>query len=206
MKEKNSILRIIGIILLVFLLLFVINLLGKMFVIHNLQNKLEPYLTESNYHIKTNQHSKDNLVITETLKKEDDFQVTYSSFSENDTKKMVRSLKENYIEHNGEKVAEITSGLPIPTVGNFLQTNNLWDFINTAITSSITKQGCNEKECYVITTTERDNGVLNSVMKYIDKDTGLTVRIVTSSSETNSLGSIIDYSYEFENVTDEDFN
>jgi len=116
-----------------------------------------------------------------------------------------------YIETNESKVAVLNSeSISKIQIWNGLETTNLKDFILISLLSRITTENCNGKECYKIDTSYSQD-ILYSENKeatfYIDKETGLLVRILNGteiSESRDTVNTLTDYYYEFDNVTEQD--
>lgn len=83
--------------------------------------------------------------------------------------------------------------LPVTYVSDGLLANLQYAFI-TGIDSTY----CNAKECYIVKE--------NSYERYIDKETGLAVRIIEKSNKeiTRKTDMVVDYEYKFNIVKDSD--
>lgn len=93
-------------------------------------------------------------------------------------------------------------------INDFLYTENIFEFIVNSVCSSIKSAECNGKECYKIQEFYSSNFLYlegGSTM-YIEKGTGLPVRIESGVISTNNgtTNTLIDYQYKFNCVTDED--
>lgn len=65
---------------------------------------------------------------------------------------------------------------------------------------------CNGRECCFISNIETMNSIEGNMGVYIDKETGLPIRILEGAGSSNegTVNSIMDFYYEFNKVIDKD--
>lgn len=206
MKEKTNLKRVnvkkmgLAIVLLIFII-FIILTVTKMIIIGDLQNKIGKYTSSNNYYAKVYTYQGEYLNIIQTYKKDNKYLTILKNMGDYEIKKLVNyndgKTTNTYIDSNNEKIVIINSvGLPSPIIiSNLLYTENIFQFVAMSVCSSIETEECNGKECYKI----------NNTM-YIEKETGLLIRLNNGTIESNGerIGIISDYQYEFNNVKDED--
>lgn len=212
-KKFSNKLRILKMILLVILIAF-IGIIGyKVFVIKGLQGKMENYKDITNFHITKTSYGFQQVVIQEAFHKDDNYLVHVRTIGEDTPKREIISTKNgnNYLTADGNKVA-ILNSMPIHTpekVYNYLETENFGEFVAGIFGSHISSVKCNDKECYKIENFRTSDLLFpeQGICVYIDKETGLIVRIEegTRSNENGEFYTqVTDYKYEFNTVTDED--
>ena len=206
----KSLLKIF-IIILIILLIIIIG--RKVIIIKQLQNKIGKYLDRTNYSITVYTYYGNKFSYDECLVKDDNTYLYTTGLIDNEhnSKRIIFSNKEKmnlYLEMDGSKIAKLNQGeiSSKMEISNYLQTNDIKDFISLLFKAKITTLKCNGKECYEIRNIENldlvytENGYATV---YIDKETGLTERVVRSNTE-NKEDIVKDFSYEFDNVTEED--
>lgn len=104
------------------------------------------------------------------------------------------------IEPNGIKVASLGSNISFsePNILGFRFDGNFWHWVKLVINSNISITELNGKECYYI-----NGGLLTNT--YIEKETGLILKMQNGIRSDGSEPIILEYYYEFGNVTDDDF-
>lgn len=212
-SKKISIKFLLKILIIVLILLIIIPILKKVIVLKNLQDKVGKYTSKSNYSISVNTYYGEKISHDECLvKDENTYLYTTSLLDEEDKQKRIIFSKDGetnlYIEMNGSKIAELNQGeistkMEIP---NYLQTNDIKDFISLLFKAKITTVKCNGKECYEIRNIGNSNLVYTEngyAIIYVDIETGLIERVVRNNTE-NKEDIVQDYTYEFDNITDGD--
>lgn len=214
-KKFNNKMRILKGILLAILLIFILSVGRKMLIIVSLNNKISNYTSSTNYYMKTFNYYGDKLIVTEQYKKDDKYISRVKFLSETKNK----GIYTDY--YNGETVntysevelgegnvsrklvkANSVDNIIQPIIPNTIKMDHAGQFIVTSLFSSITSEECNGKNCYRVE-------LIGGQIYYIDKETGLTIRIMGETSVTNSYGErydiITDFQYKFDVVTDDDF-
>lgn len=104
------------------------------------------------------------------------------------------------IEPNGNKVARLGSKTSFsePNVLGFRFDGDFWYWAKLLIASNISTTELNGKECYYI-----NGGLLTNT--YIEKETGLILKMQNGTMSDGSEPIIQEYYYEFGTVTDNDF-
>ena len=217
-KKFNSKMKTLKIILIVILLVFLLSFARKMIIMVGLNIKASDHMSSTNYYVKTINYAGDTLSIIENYKKDDKYMRRFEILSD-DTKSIEIDYYNNDIVNNyyelqnneenvNKKVAKLNEiadtnltsilyHIPNPLE---IEMDNLLRFVVTALFSSITSEECNEKNCYRV--------VSFGSVYYIDKETGLTIRIVggrTVNDDGQIYKMVSDYQYEFDMVTDENF-
>ena len=213
-KKFSNKLKILKIILLVILIVFVGVIGYKFVVIKSMQDKMENYKDITNFHITKTSYGLNTIIIQEVFCKDDNVSVHVRSFGENMENRELISMKNghSYITSGENKVA-FMNAMPINVpekVYNHLETENFGEFIAGIFSSHISSVKCNDKDCYKIENFKTSNTVFpeQGFCVYIDKETGLVVRVEegTRNNETGGFYTqVSDYKYEFNTVTDEDF-
>ena len=76
MKIKNFI-KVVGIILLVFIILMLIHSIRNYMIVRELQNKISKYENSTNYHIKSETTEPNGIIMTVNSYRKDDKQATF---------------------------------------------------------------------------------------------------------------------------------
>ena len=224
MKKKG--IEILGIIILVILVIMIIYVGRNMFIISKLSNNAEKTIENDNYHIIAYSYNLGDYTKEETFqlgdkKKKIITQVVGNSIetttmfankivSNNDTYDTY--LVNIYGETEEGKKAKLNQqiGLGKDLKNNFY-TKNWWDLLTSSALTSIKTTKFNGNECYYIfnfkgTYSDSQDG------SYINKDIGLPISMmgyeykVTDENENSKARSpIVEYVYEFDVVTEEDF-
>ena len=215
-KKYNNDLKILKTILTIIFLIFIISFARKVTIIAILNNKASDYMDSTNYYVKASNYFGDELEIIENYKKDNKYLGKYERLSHDEkmilseyyNNGMINSYLDiqNYKENLNIKKAELNrSGEPTSTfsIRNIIppiKTDNLFQFITTALFSNITTEEYNEKSCYRI--------VSGGYVIYIDKETGLTIRVIGDciiNKDNKIFKIVLDYEYEINTVTDDEF-
>ena len=215
-KKYNNKLKILKIILIIILLIFIISFTRKAIIIASLNNKAINHIKSTNYYVKSSTYLGDELEIIENYKKDNKYLGKYERLSHDEkmilseyyNNGMINSYidSQNYKENLNIKKAELnrsgepTSTFSIRNIITPIKTDNLFQLITTALFSNITTEEYNEKNCYRI--------VSGGYVIYIDKETGLTIRVLGDciiSKDNQIFKIVLDYEYEFNTVTDDNF-
>ena len=215
-KKYNNKMKTLKIILTIIFLIFIISFMRKAVIIAILNNKANNHINSTNYYVKSSTYFGDELEIIENYKKDNKYLGKYERLSHDNkmilleyyNNGMINSYLDmhNYKEESHIKRADLNrTGEPTETFSirkiiTPIKTDNILQFVSTALFSNITTEEYNEKNCYRI--------VSGGYVLYIDKETGLTIRVIGDCviSKDNQIFKIIsDYQYEFDTVTDDDF-
>lgn len=206
-KKYNNKMRVLQVILLAILVIFIINTGRKMIIISNLSKKAEEYTKSNNFYRTVYSYQQEKYEKTEIYSLNDKKLVIMTKV-DNGNKSVIRMYKTGddtvnlYVEDENGKTAKLNQKTTIVVnIPNALYTDNLGQFVYASIFASIKSDKCNGKDCYFITDNS-DNFLMYAGTGYIDKDTGLLTRIPADES---AGGATIDYEYEFNTVTEEDF-
>ena len=235
LKKYNKKLRIFQAIILIFVIIFIAITARKMIIIQSMQNKIIKYEAIDNFYIKSYYYQGDKINFYEDYNKGNNYKSKASSlwFTDDDTRldvfevygngkrenwywldnynnkdKTIKEAKLNQ-ESSSEKVKNIIG------ISNF-ETSNFWELLIMAITSDISSESCNGKECYRISYIVFSDFSKNPILweqenykqiYYLEKETGLPVRSINDRNLKINNGDkeeILDFEYDFGNVTDED--
>ena len=202
MKTKK-VLKIIGIVMAILIILILIYTIRNYIIITDLQSKILNYQDSKNYHIKSVANSNDGTTnIKMDYYRKDNKQVIFIERNANgDIIKL--SMYDNgervdtFTETQNTKTVKLNSGeLMTVNIYNYLETDNKWQTFIGSIISNIRSEKCNDKECYVIKGfTSTTSLTFEGTKIYIDKDTGLLVKVIEDETISNR-------EYEFNNVED----
>jgi hypothetical protein len=203
--------KALKIILLLILAIFIISVARKVIIISDLQNKASKYTDITNFHEKSYHYQQDKYVKNEMFCLDNKQLIITTSII--DEEKTVRKIYSDgntvniYTETEGKKTAKLNQKMKvIINVNNVLYTESWLHLLTTSIPATINTKEYNGKDYYYIVSANQslcENGV------YIDKETGLAVRINSSTTKNMTEGSdfmpAIDYAYEFNTVTKDVF-
>lgn len=206
--NKKKLLKIIGIILLVVIVLFLIHSIRNFIIISNLQDKVEKYANNDNYHLHTISQQSEQVTLTTDYYKKNNREVTFLERNSNGEITKI-SLYNNgeridmFVDSPTTKTAKINTNALIPgTIVNALQTDNKWQTFLYSILAKVRSTSFNNKDGYII-----ENFLSpfylpsyeNNTTKYIiEKDTGLLLK-----EEVNNI--VAEKKYEFNSVDDNIF-
>ena len=215
-KKFSNKMKKLKVALIVILLIFVLSYARKMIIIVGLNSKASDFMNSTNYYTKTLSYAGESLNIIENYKKDEKYKRRYEIISEDNkviaidyyTNNRINSYNElHHKDDNVNKKVAILNKIDDSTLSNILnhipnpiKFDNLINFMVMPLLSNITSEECNEKDCFKI--------VIGESVYYIEKETGLTIRVVggRSISEDGEIHKIVsDYQYKFDCVTDEDF-
>ena len=194
----KKILKIVLIVILVLVVLFLANIIRKVIILRDLEDKISKYDLKNNY----------NIIATS---EQDNGQKTKMNFYKKDNKEL--SVLETEVNGNNAKISWYNNGERIDTFyegvdykrveidASFmpkLETYNIFEstfggdkniFIKS-MTLKISSTKIDDNECYLIK--------LGTDKYYVEKDTGLVINIVAYGMRASKT-------YEFDNVADEIF-
>lgn len=200
--RTKKILKIIGIILIILLVLTLIHTIRNYIIIRNLQNKISKYSNSTNYFVKSESTKNDGTKIIMKYYQKDNKQAVFLEKTSNENEIKISRYNngervDTFTETKDSKVAQLdTSTLISVNIYNQLETDNKWQTFIGSIISNIRSEKCNDKECYVIKGfTSTTSLTFEETKIYIDKDTGLLVKVIEDETISNR-------EYEFNNVED----
>ena len=234
-KKYRKKLRILRIILLIILTIFIVNTARKMIIIQSMQNKIMQYERVDNFYIKSYYYQGDIIYFSEIYNKGNKYKAKNSNlwFADNNTRLEIFEVygneeNENWYRidnYNDKDKAKKTATLNkdgssktlkrILGMSNF-ETNNFWELLLMAISSDISSESCNGKECYRISYTFFTVCPTTPILwqqehymqiYYLEKETGLPIRSINNRDVEINHGNkeqTLDFEYDFGNVTDDD--
>ena len=213
MKKYKTRMLVLKSIILLIVLIFVVIIGRKVIIISDLQSKANEYVNSKNYHRIIYTYDKDETAKLEVFVLGDKKRVIRTMMIENErnvTEMFFDGNKTNiYIENGNKKIAKLNQKLIIAeSLYNALYTENFGYMLFASIPASVSNKEFNGEECYYIT---NFNSIYNESKDgiYIDKETGLILRSVTTTETMTNGDKFVlhtkDYVYEFNTVTDEDF-
>lgn len=193
---KKKILVIIFIIILILLFIFVGNLIRKFIIIKDLQNKIDKYISNTNYFMKETHIENDTVDTYETYNKGD---LAKLVMTHDNGELTIYFDHENaigtYMDAETNEIKRYNLEFPKRKLDNpyLLYSENEYNnsFVELLLTK-IRKQNYNNIDCYVVSNSFTD-------YIYIDKETGLILKKIEKNSE-------ITYEYKFNSVFDENVN
>lgn len=222
-KKYSNKMRILKSIIFIILILFVSLTVRKIAIVINLQNKAEEYIVSTdNFHRVVYTYDKDHYQKTEYFKLGDKQKVIQTKLTENGKSIWQAVGKEKiinkygaevhivniYKEYNGYKEALENKELSMSADPHTpFHTENWWQLFICSMQASIKTSTYNGEECYYVSNFGSVGYASDGV--YISKKTGLPVSMIAYEYEnedgTRRRVPAIDYFYEFNTVTEEDF-
>lgn len=213
-KKFSNRMKTLKTILLVILLIFILVVSRNMFIIASLNNKVSNYINETNYYIKSLNYSGDSMVIIEDYIKDEKYVNKVQFLSEGHSKSIYTEYYNgktinSYNEIGAKKIAILNKkdNIDLQPIPNGIKIDYPLQFIIMSLFSSITSVECNGKDCYQIVQPWFNSN--SETIYYIEKETGLTVRIIGEgkdrSDNSDKYDIVTDYQFKFNVVTEEDF-
>ena len=213
-KEKIKLWKIIVAILVILLVIFAINTIRKVIIFNNLQEKISKYEKSENMYSKIDSEKS----ITERFIKND---IDKLIIKYKDKPMTVIQLKngnecKNYTFFEETKKVTVTDvnnmdALRVTKINNTINTNSFIDKLIKCITSKVSTETIDGKEYYVIDGKLSGNQLMLqnviSTKAYIDRETGLTMKIIEITKENNNKKEYItNYEYNFDSITDDEIS
>ncbi|WP_305113843.1 hypothetical protein [Thomasclavelia cocleata] len=213
-KEKIKLWKIIVAILVILLVIFAINTIRKVIIFNNLQEKISKYEKSENMYSKIDSEKS----ITERFIKND---IDKLIIKYKDKPMTVIQLKngnecKNYTFFEETKKVTVTDvnnmdALRVTKINNTINTNSFIDKLIKCITSKVSTETIDGKEYYVIDGKLSGSQLMLqnviSTKAYIDRETGLTMKIIEITKENNNKKEYItNYEYNFDSITDDEIS
>lgn len=198
MKVKK-ILKIVGLVILILLVVFGIDLMRKTIIISKIEKNVQYYDSTTNYYEKRKSNEgieleimrKDNIVMVKQYK-ENRTMIVYKDISNNIGYAMFTEIDENGKEVKTAIKYNNADNIMLPDSSErLIGRDDFWTCMRLAIRRSVTTEKANGEECYKI----MDN-MLEAY--YFSKDTLLIKKITAGNIETDFI------EYTLNTVTDED--
>lgn len=213
-KKKIKIGKYIAIVLLVLCMIVIVLTARKMIIFHTIQEKIAKYENSTNLYVKT---------VSERSATVESFEKFILGDLEKDviiskdkptkvTQYLTPTQRTMYIDSGEKKVMNISHDENVLTsttkVVNYVGYDNFIILLGNAFLTRVTEEKMDGKECYVVS--GYVNGFLYTqdtieVKVYIDKETGLTKKLVEVVKEEGKKKEYtITYTYQLDSVTLED--
>ncbi len=212
--NKKVIGKALLLLFLIILFVFIFLTARKMIILSNLKNKQKEMINEDNYYAHLTSYTGTSMKTMDIYHKNDKHYMKEIEFyTPNDVKifdtyhtgkqcnTYITTESGKYVQKNGQAYE------PYVLYNDLEYTKGFWSFVKQAVISNIKSDICNGKECYNITNLLDDYKNV-----YIEKDTGLVVRIYGFETSTTlkdqttiKTNGLIDFSYEFNQVKDDVF-
>lgn len=220
-KKYSNKMKILKITLLAILLIFVVSYVRKMVILVSLSNKVDKYTSSTNYYMKSANYSgyDDSIITIESYVKDEKIIDRFKLLSEtnkiNNTNyfngKTVNSYteieyEEETEEYKSRKTAELNQERELLAfIPDYIDMSHPAMFFGLPLFSSIQSEKCDEKECYKITVNALGDNY--DTVFYIEKETGLTIRILGHTTDTDNIkhDNVTNLQYKFDVLTDEHF-
>lgn len=196
--KNGKLWKIILIVVLIMLVILIISIARKYIIMKKLIANCDEHFNKTNFMETYTYVQGDKMSIVKFYYKDGDFLEQYEFY---DVKNNLKYLTTSYKKGNdtlgviqdseNKKVeTEVNNRNRSITISDSYGNLNFFEFIMQLLKMQISTDCINSENCYLI---KRDDGAL----KWVDKDTGLTLRFY------NGVGVTV-WSYEFNTVTDED--
>jgi hypothetical protein len=222
MKKFSNKMIILETIILIIIILFILIIARKFIILKTIYNKQNNYIDSTNFQYKNTIYAEDTIITLEWYRLNNKF-IEISTLGSGTDKKLDNIISyyngdsyNRYIEcfnANSSDIYEKTAYLnckndfnDLPSISSAFWIEDTSQLITLSIFSSITSETFNEKPCYRII--DRSLGTTSNIIYYIDKETGLLMRKISDGYEHEngtSSGNIIDFTYKFDCVTEDDF-
>lgn len=209
LKKYNHRLKIFKSIVLMVVLIFMVHVVRNMIIINTLQNRRKNYdiNNHNNYSLKVHNYLGNQLVHTEFYKKDDKtLQITDSVGNHKDFLYTVGENATYYTENSGTKSVENLKAGEIILMDSpqYFIHENFVEYLWMSICTSIRSDMCNNIECYRITNIPQSNTNWAMDVAYIEKETGLTIRLIGDVND-EEISRVVDYEQCFDDVSDDVF-
>lgn len=227
-KKGKKELKIVGIIILILLVLFIIYVSRNMYIISKLSKNAEKTIGNTNYHqimyfYNLGEYHKEEvfalgnkkkMIRTEYTKDDIITTTTIANRIEEKDESSIKAYKVNMYNEskNGKKaILDKTIGYD-DELKNEFYTENCWELFKKSMFAKIKTTTFNGEECYIVSNFEAYN-MVNDGDIYVNKETGLIISVTAQEVESINQNNekvitrspIVEYVYEFNNVTEEDF-
>lgn len=220
-KKYNKKMKTLKITLLAILLIFVLSYVRKMVILVSLSNKVDEYTISTNYYMKSANYSgyDDSIITIESYVKDEKIinrfkllsetnKINYTNYFNGKTVNSYAEIEfdEETEEQKSRKTAELNQEKELLAfIPDYIDMSHPVMFFGLPLFSSIESDKCDERDCYKITVNAFGDNY--DTVYYIEKKTGLTIRILGHTTGTDSLkhDNITNLQYKFDVVTDEDF-
>jgi uncharacterized protein YxeA len=217
-KKLKIILAIISVIVIMLLAIIIRNII----ILNSLNNKNREYANIQNDNMKLEINSTSESYKSRNMqlyKKDGISKYVIKTEKEdgtilNDVQLTYPDERRNYTDKGGIKILNIYSGdntnVTEDNILNYADSDNFLEKIKNSIVTKITSEICDGKDCYKLEGKLNSNFLCDENTKkeyvYIDKETGLTVKVIDIKENENGEKQeySASYSYDFGNVTDED--
>lgn len=196
-KKKMKLWKKLLLVVLALLVVFAILTLRKYIIITKLINASKDYVGKTNFIEEIYSMSNDSVVLNKIYYKDENIFMTAQIFSHNilDERKNTAYKKDNetivVVQSGEDKVALLNAHVAPVYVNTISEFDDIKFKIPLALTSKITTEECNNKECYLIKLS-KDYKI------WVEKETGIIIREMTNGHITNRK-------FTFDEVKDEDF-
>lgn len=219
-KKYNKRMKFLKAIIFLIIIIFFLIIARRMFILYSLQNKVSKYENLDNFYTRVYYYNDDIISIHHAYRKGNKIKEKVETINPDGTSYMTlygktdSNISNMYIETNNVKLADlgVVDRIYVNVPIGYSKIDNFWYMFLIALSSNITTEKCNGIECYKIDSSASVNQgefTRYKQTKYIDKETGLPVRLIDTEnidlSTDKEVGQIHDYKYEFGTVTDEEF-
>lgn len=189
--------KIAIIVLFIILLILIATILRKYIIINDLKEKAETYIASTNYNMIATKNENGKTITYDYNKK--DSKIAYF-IKTNDSELLMYDNGNSvncYTKVGETKTLTHEENLPNGGMINFLNNDhNAFQALLNVIKTNIKSTQINGKDCYLI----KNYADLENVEIYIEKETGLCIQYIETNTDIK-----VNYSYEFNNVTDNTF-
>lgn len=203
MESKGKIAKLILILILIFVVIFTLNLIRKAVILRNITK-----VSKENYQYVTNFYEKitDNQMITEIWRKDDIALIKKTFENENKTEITYIDKDYKYVIKDDTVTKSNKEGTDLPILTNaFVDVPNFVQAILSSLVLNISSEKVYGEDCYYISTDT--TSILYNIMNF-NKDSETTYSFVNKETKLASKKitniAVMYYNYELNNVKDED--
>ena len=209
-KKFSYKMKCLTLVILIILAILVINISRKVIILSELENKANEYVQSTNIRNIVYAYQQDTYTKTEKLTLNDKKAIIITKIE--DGNKTITRMYENgdnvniYTETEDRKTVRLNQKMEISTnIYNSLTTENYIQLLVSAVSATIKSTEYNGTECYYIANCSNPY-MLSESGVYVEKSTGLVLRsIVEEGLWDENVAPAVDYIYEFNTLTEQDF-
>ena len=211
-KKKLKIGKIILIIVLIIMILLVIRTIRNYTILNSMRNKVAEYTEKTNFYYKIEEDNS-NISYFEVYRKNDIKKITIMQ-KEPETKVMnfiypgYTNIYEDVANATDSMRSQNDETFENVTIPNYINFNNHFQMLFSSLLANIKTETIDGTEYYVISNLYSPSYTIENHVKkvtfYFSKNTGLVEKIV-ETIDTGEENTIL-YTYEFDNVTDENLS
>ena len=179
--------------IIVVIVILIIAYFRNLYILNNLSINAKKYYSIDNYHLKSISYENSLISITNIYCSNNKYikDTNYHLYSNDSFSKKIYHDSETNItllEKNGSTVVKLGIDDENISILNIFKDKNIFSMA----LQNMSSEKCNTKNCYIIN--------IDDTKFFIEKTTGLIVRIINSNNQETDT--VVDYYYEFNSVND----